>query len=44
MKVVQERLGHASPMIATTIYAHSLPGMHEQTAARFDEMLQGGGS
>lgn len=33
MKVVQERLGHAKPIITMNIYAHCLPGMGAEAAA-----------
>jgi integrase len=41
VKVVSERLGHASPTITLTIYAHVLPGMQEGAAATFGRLLAG---
>jgi integrase len=34
VKVVSERLGHASPTVTLTVYAHVLPGSQRQAAAR----------
>jgi integrase len=41
VKVVSERLGHASPTITLTIYAHVLPGMQKDAAATFGRLLAG---
>ena len=39
-KVVQEMLGHSSPSITMSIYAHTLPGMaHEAGFALFASLL-----
>ncbi|MEQ4489709.1 MAG: site-specific integrase [Dehalococcoides mccartyi] len=38
LKVVQERLGHKSIKTTGDIYAHVLPGMQEEAAAKFDEI------
>jgi integrase len=42
VKVVSERLGHASVMITLGTYAHTLPGMQAGAAARFGALLSGG--
>ena len=39
MKVVQERLGHASISITMDVYAHVLPGAQKGAAARFASLL-----
>ena len=39
VKVVSEMLGHASPIITLTFYAHVLPGMAEQAGAALSESL-----
>ena len=39
VKVVSERLGHASPTVTLTIYAHVLPGMQAGAAATFGRLL-----
>ena len=41
MKVVQERLGHASYQVTADIYSHLIPGLelNEQAAARLDALL-----
>lgn len=41
MKVVSERLGHANATITLGIYAHVMPGMQAQAAARFDALMGG---
>lgn len=41
VKVVSERLGHASPNITLTVYQHVMPGMGRQAADRFAAMLGG---
>jgi integrase len=38
-KIVQERLGHASPLITLSTYSHVLPGMQRQAAAMIEELL-----
>jgi integrase len=40
LKVVSERLGHATATITLNIYQHVLPGMQESAAAMFDELLE----
>jgi integrase len=39
VKVVSERLGHASVMITMQIYAHTLPGMQSEAAATFAALI-----
>jgi hypothetical protein len=41
VKVVSERLGHASPNITLTVYQHVMPGMGRQAADRFAALLGG---
>ena len=41
VKVVQERLGHASITVTSDIYGHVIPGMHQEAAERFAELLDG---
>lgn len=41
VKVVSERLGHASAMITLSIYAHVMPGMQAEAAARFAAIVGG---
>jgi len=38
-KIVQERLGHASPLITLSTYSHVLPDMQRQAATMIDELL-----
>jgi len=42
VKVVSERLGHATAMITLGIYAHVMPGMQAEAAAKFGALLYGG--
>lgn len=42
VKVVSERLGHASPMITLQTYAHVMPGMQSEAAATFAALVYGG--
>ena len=42
VKVVSERLGHASVTLTLDTYSHVLPGMQEQTADRLDAMYGAG--
>jgi integrase len=42
VKVVSERLGHASPIITLGVYAHVMPGMQAEAAARFGALVYGG--
>ena len=39
VKVVSERLGHATTSITMDIYAHTLPGMQAEAAAKIDAAL-----
>jgi integrase len=41
VKVVSERLGHASPTITLTVYQHVHPGMGREAADRFAALLGG---
>lgn len=41
VKVVSERLGHASPAFTMITYQHVLPGMQADAAARFAALLAG---
>jgi integrase len=43
VKVVSERLGHASAMITLGVYAHTLPSMQAEAAAKFGSLLAGRG-
>ncbi len=38
-KIVSERLGHASVSITLDTYSHVLPGLQEEAAVKFDEIL-----
>jgi integrase len=40
-KVVQERLGHQSIAITMDVYAHVLPGMQQEAAAKLGALLHG---
>jgi integrase len=40
-KVVQERLGHRSIGITRDVYAHVLPGMQQEAAAKLGALLHG---
>ena len=40
MKVVQERLGHASILTTMDLYAHMMPGMQQDAAQKLGEALQ----
>ena len=39
IKVVSERLGHANPAFTMTTYRHVLPGMQDDAAAAFGQLL-----
>jgi integrase len=41
VKVVQEMLGHSSPTITLSIYAHTLPGMAQEAGAALSASLLG---
>jgi len=43
VKVVQERLGHASAQFTLSTYAHVLAGMQAQAARAVSDMLKGKG-
>lgn len=40
VKVVSERLGHASPGFTLNVYQHVLPGMQAEAAQVFDDLLE----
>ncbi|MEX0665389.1 MAG: site-specific integrase [Acidimicrobiia bacterium] len=42
VKVVSERLGHASPAFTMSVYQHVLPGMQADAAAAFSSAVFGG--
>ena len=37
--VVSQRLGHASPVITMTVYAHVLPGSQREAAEKFAALV-----
>lgn len=39
--VVSKRLGHASPVVTMTVYAHLLPGSDEEAALTFGRRIRG---
>ena len=41
-KIVSERLGHSSIAITMNTYSHVLPGLQQQAAEQFDELLAAG--
>jgi integrase len=41
VKVVSERLGHASPAFTMSQYQHVLPGMQAEAAAIFASLVSG---
>jgi integrase len=41
VKVVSERLGHASVTVTLTVYAHVMPGNQRQAADRFAALIEG---
>jgi integrase len=43
VKVVSERLGHANATITLGVYAHVMPGMRQEAAAKFGALMAGGG-
>lgn len=42
VKVVSERLGHANATITLATYAHVMPGMQAEAAAKFASLMTGG--
>ncbi len=44
VRVVSERLGHASAAMTLDVYAHVLPGMQEEATAKLEAVLFGGNS
>jgi integrase len=44
VKVVSERLGHASVTVTLTTYSHVMPGDQRQAAARFAVLVAGAGA
>jgi len=44
VKVVSERLGHASPTVTLTNYAHVMPGRQREAAERFAALIEEGAS
>ena len=38
--VVSQRLGHASPVVAMTVYAHVLPGNQREAASTFARLIR----
>jgi integrase len=41
--VVSQRLGHASPMVTLTVYAHVMPGSQRETANTFARLIREAG-
>ena len=41
VKVVSERLGHASPTVTLTVYAHVMPGNQRAAADTFAALITG---
>ncbi len=39
VKVVSERLGHASAAMTLDVYAHTLPGLQEEATARLEAVI-----
>jgi integrase len=42
VKVVSERLGHASAALTLDVYSHVLPDMQQRAAERLEGLLSGG--
>jgi integrase len=42
VKVVSERLGHATVMVTLEVYAHVMPGMQAEAAAKFAAIMARG--
>ncbi len=38
--MVSQRLGHASPVVTMTVYAHVLPGSQRETADTFARLIR----
>lgn len=41
LPAVAERLGHSSPYVTATVYAHAIRGQDDEAARRWDEAMQG---
>ena len=41
VNVVSQRLGHSSPMVTMTVYAHVLPGSQREAANTFARLIRG---
>ena len=41
IKIISERLGHSSVVITMQVYAHALPGMQAEAAAKFAALVGG---
>jgi integrase len=41
VKIISERLGHASVVITMQVYAHAMPGMQAEAAAKFAALVGG---
>ena len=41
MKVVSQRLGHATPAFTMAVYQHVLPGMQAEAASTFSDLVFG---
>lgn len=39
-KIVSERLGHGGIAVTLDTYSHVLPGLQEEAASRFEEVMQ----
>ena len=39
-KIVQERLGHSTITVTLDTYSHMTPGLQEEAAERFDDIIQ----
>ena len=44
MHVVSQRLGHASPVVTLTVYAHVVPGSQREAAELFARLVSGAAS
>jgi integrase len=40
-KLIADRLGHSSPIVTMTQYAHLFPGLDEEAAERLDRLRDG---